>query len=68
MDRKVEEEAEAIFRASPYHQLRRLRCEFRDGVLVLRGSVPSYHLKQLAQTIVQGLESVAKVDNQVEVN
>lgn len=54
-------------RESPYHVLRRLSCEFRDGVLILRGSVDSFYLKQVAQTAVFGIPFVDAVDNRVEV-
>jgi hypothetical protein len=52
---------------SPYHVLRSLSCEFRDGVLILRGSVDSFYLKQVAQTAVLGIPCVDSVDNRVEV-
>ena len=67
MQQTVVEAAEQILRESPYHQLRELKCEFRDGILILRGQLPSLHLKQLAQTVVQELDSVATVQNHIEV-
>jgi hypothetical protein len=42
-----------------------LSCEWRDGVLTLRGRVPSYYLKQLAQACLQGLAGVTAIDNQL---
>ena len=36
---------------SPYRPLRQVRCDTRHGKLVLSGSVPSFHLVQMAQTI-----------------
>ena len=54
-------------RESPYQVLRRLSCEFRDGVLILHGCVDSYYLKQIAQTAVLGIKFVDEVDNRVEV-
>ena len=67
MDRSIEDAAAELFSGSPYHQLRQIRCEFCDGVLVLHGQVPSYHLKQLAQSVVQSLEEDVEVDNRIEV-
>ena len=67
MDRSLEDAAAEILRESPYHQLRNVRCEFCDGVVVLHGQVPSFHLKQLAQSVVQSLEEDVKVDNRLEV-
>ena len=53
---------------SPYHVLRSLSCEFRDGVLILRGAVDSFYLKQVAQSAVSNIPSVEMVDNRVEVD
>ncbi|HEY2252076.1 MAG TPA: BON domain-containing protein, partial [Planctomycetaceae bacterium] len=54
-------------RESPYGAVRRLSCEFADGVLTLRGNVASFFHKQVAQQSVVGLEGVDQVDNQIEV-
>ncbi len=60
-------EAGTRLAASGYVALRQIRCESRDGVLFLHGCVPSYHLKQLAQTLVRGIEGVAVIVNSVQV-
>ena len=44
------------FRKHLYHPLRTVSCQLTDGVLILRGNVKTFYLKQLAQ------ETVAKVD------
>lgn len=50
------------------HWLDRLvACEFIEGRLILRGRVPSYYLKQLAQCALEGIEGVNRIDNYVEV-
>jgi hypothetical protein len=54
-------------RNSPYQALRDIVCELREGVLTLRGRVPSYYLKQLAQALLQDLADVSGVDNQLDV-
>ena len=40
---------------------------YRDHVLTLRGSVPSFYLKQVLQTAVRNLDGVRQVDNRVQV-
>lgn len=60
-------EAAARLHDSPYLSLKAVSCEFRDGVLTLRGCLPTYYFKQMAQTAVAGLEGVVSVDNQIEV-
>ena len=63
----LEAAAEARLGHSAYLELRRIRCQARDRRLRLQGHVSSYYLRQIAQTIVQGLEGVDAVDNQLQV-
>jgi osmotically-inducible protein OsmY len=59
--------AERCLRTNPYPALRSISCEHRDGVLVLRGCVETYYLKQVAQVAVARLEAVERIDNQIQV-
>ena len=52
---------------SSYVELRRMGCEYRQGVLTLSGRVTSYYLKQLAQTLAMKTEGVDAVDNRLVV-
>jgi len=63
----VRQLAEATLRASGHHFLKGVACEFHEGVLVLRGRVPSYYLKQVAQTVVRQIDGVIQIDNRLEV-
>ena len=56
-----------LLQSSGYTVLRRLRCEVTDAVVIVHGILPSYYLKQMAQTIIQRLEGVQSVMNLVEV-
>jgi osmotically-inducible protein OsmY len=40
-----------------------IRCEFDQGVLSLRGAVPTFHLKQLAQELALHTPGVHGVNN-----
>jgi hypothetical protein len=40
--------AERALRSGPYPALKTLSCDYRAGVLVLRGCLPTYYLKQIA--------------------
>jgi len=51
----------------PHLAMQRIWCEFREGRLFLQGQVPSFHYKQIAQTVVAGLEGVDQVVNDIEV-
>jgi hypothetical protein len=59
--------AEALLRGNPYLALRSVSCDCRGGVLVLRGCLPSYYLKQVAQEAVARLPGVQAVDNQIQI-
>jgi osmotically-inducible protein OsmY len=60
--------AEARLQASPYQPIRKLFCDFDEGLLVLRGRLPSYFHKQLAQVAVADIMGVKQVVNQIEVS
>ena len=47
--------------------LRSVRCCVEDGVVVLYGTVPSYHAKQVAQMVVMKLERALRIENRCEV-
>jgi osmotically-inducible protein OsmY len=59
--------AERRLQESGYCCLRRVSCHYHEGVLALRGRVPSFYLKQVAQTVVRQIEGVIEILNQVEV-
>jgi hypothetical protein len=53
---------------SPYREVRYIWCEWRDGVLTLRGQVSNFYLKQIAQSLIlHRLEGIVTLNNQVEV-
>ena len=54
-------------RQLPYHGVRCIRCDFHEGVLMLRGCAASYYLKQITQTLVRGMEGGDMISNRVEV-
>lgn len=61
-------QAEAELKRSSFRSLHAVSCEYEDGVLRLRGRLPSFFLKQLAQTLVaRQLNGTARIDNRVEV-
>jgi osmotically-inducible protein OsmY len=54
-------------RESSYYYLRTINCAFDEGVLTLRGRVPSYYLKQTVQALAEKVEGVQQVINLVDV-
>ena len=63
----VAEAARGHLKRSCYPQLRQVKCHFHEGVLILRGQLPSYYLKQLAQEAVMAVEGVEDLINHIEV-
>ena len=61
------ERAESRLRSNSYLALKNISCEFGDGVLTLRGCLPSYYLKQIAQETLAPFERIAHIDNQIAV-
>ena len=59
--------AERCLRGHPYLALKNVSCDWLGGVMVLRGCLPSYYLKQVAQEAVAALEGVERIDNQIQV-
>jgi osmotically-inducible protein OsmY len=56
------------FQRSPYLPLRNIECRLDDGVLVLRGRVPTFYLKQLAQSVGHSLKGIHRVVNELLVD
>jgi hypothetical protein len=65
--RVVQAEAQSRLRNSGYYALRVVSCDFHEGVLTLRGQVPSFYLKQVAQELVRRLGSAEEVNNHLVV-
>ena len=63
----VAERAETELRRNSYVALKNVACEFRDGVLILNGCLPTYYLKQVAQEAVARLDGIARIENRIEV-
>jgi osmotically-inducible protein OsmY len=64
---EVTEAAKDRLRKTPYWALKALSCEYDRGALFLRGQLPSFYQKQLAQEAVVGLPGVTQVVNETEV-
>jgi osmotically-inducible protein OsmY len=64
---EVMQAAKDRLQQSPHVALREVTCEFRQGLLVLRGRVPTFYHKQLAQETIAHMEGVVGVINDIEV-
>jgi osmotically-inducible protein OsmY len=53
--------------ACGYAALGSVRIEVSRGTVILRGNLPSYHLKQVAQTLTRQVPGVGTVENAITV-
>lgn len=52
---------------SAYREIRDLRLQVNQGVAVLRGTLPSYYLKQVAQTTLASTAGIDRVVDHVRI-
>jgi osmotically-inducible protein OsmY len=64
---QVVEGAENCLRHNSYLALKNVQCDFHEGVLTLKGCLPTYYLKQMAQSVVGRIEGVKRIVNEIEV-
>lgn len=50
-----------------YQQLRNLHAYSHSGRVTLQGCLPTYYLKQVAQTVIRSVAGVRDIDNDVKV-
>lgn len=54
--------------SSPYRCLRIVRCELENETIILRGTVTTFYLKQLAQEIARKSSALLLVRNEITVS
>ena len=64
---RVMETARNRLRTSPYLPLAKVTCDYEDGILLLKGRLPDFYHKQLAQHAVAEIPGVTQVVNDTEV-
>jgi hypothetical protein len=64
----TERDARRRLDGAGYNALRLVRCRYRIGRISLKGAVPSYYHKQLAQEVVKSLPGVTAIDNGITVH
>ena len=65
---EVTEAAKNRPQKSPYWAVRSLSCDCHGGILFLRGHLPTFYQRQLAQEAVTKLEGVLHVMNETVVD
>ncbi|QDT67433.1 BON domain protein [Planctomycetes bacterium MalM25] len=64
---RVVHQAEDCLGASSHLFLRHVECHEEEGALCLEGKVPSFYLKQTAQSLLQSLDGVDRIVNRLVV-
>jgi len=64
---RVVHQAEDRLGSSSHLFLRHIACHAEGDALCLEGKVPSFYLKQTAQSLLQSLEGVPRVENRLQV-
>jgi hypothetical protein len=65
--RNIERAAQRRLEQCGYDALKHIACRFRRGAMTLRGTVPMYFHKQLAQEAVRDLKHVDVIVNDIKV-
>lgn len=66
-NRSIQSKVETEFRQSNYHALHNIQCQYEDGVVSLTGSVPTFHLKQIAFAVARRSLANARIDDRLQV-
>ena len=67
-DPRLAESVERALRATGYGSLRGIEVAGRARLVILKGRVPSYYLKQMAQETALSVPNVDQVRNDLEVS
>ncbi|HMB05358.1 MAG TPA: BON domain-containing protein [Isosphaeraceae bacterium] len=65
--RRIEESSESRRRRSGYLALKDINCTYHDGEMTLRGRLPTYYLKQIAQHLVAEIKGVRRIIDEIVV-
>lgn len=66
-DDQIVELVRQSFRDSGYGQFRQLKVYCDHGRVTLQGCLPTYYLKQVAQTVIRLIPGIRDLDNDVKV-
>ena len=66
-DERVAEKIDQALRATGYRSLRNLAFLVAEGLVILRGRLPSYYMKQVAQATVRAVPGVGDVHDELEI-
>ncbi len=59
---------DSAIRKNPFVLHRQVFLESAQGKIILRGRVDSYYQKQMVQEVLRGMDGIAEISNQLEVD
>lgn len=59
---------DSAIRQNPHVLRRRVFLESAQGKIILRGKVDSFYQKQMVQEVLRGIDGIAQISNQLEVD
>lgn len=65
--REAEAAIQSALSQTGYGELRRLQVECSPDAVTISGRVPTYYLKQLAQSVIQDVPGISRVRNEIHV-
>jgi len=66
-DRALRDRIHTILQRTGYTPLQTIDCRVDNGVVELKGHVPSFYFKQIAQAVILPLKHVRGVNNNLQV-
>ena len=63
----IDDEVRRSIRELSYRQIRDIECVSRNGVVTLCGTLATFYLKQVAQSIASKVPGVNRVVNEIQV-
>jgi hypothetical protein len=63
----IADEAQRKLNESPYFALRTLRVDYHEGILTVRGRVPTFYARQVAVETLRRVKSVEQLVDRIEV-
>lgn len=66
-DVRIESSVKSELHSSGYRSLREIDCHVHEDMVILSGIVPSFYMKQIAQTVVMKIDGVNGIENRLRV-
>lgn len=66
-DERLQNSVISELHASAYRPIQTIECHVHEDLVILSGRVPSFYIKQVAQTVVMKIAGVKSIENRLRV-